>query len=608
MKTPLLLMALRHSLLLFLLALGLSTYTSHAQTPQYMTYQGYLTDGNGNALGNTNTGPKAYSVVFRVWSAPTSGTEYYGELQTVTVDNGFFSVLLGQGTAYSSEPHGTLSSVFATNPASAYIEMTVLGIGSSGANVTILPRLQLVSTPYAFVAGSANSLVNSSGTPLLSSSGSSVYVSSLTVTNLFAATLSSFNTTNLTAAAVTAGVVTATNANVVNLNVGSIQVTNNFALLNGSINAATLNATGVANDSRLQVTNVLDLDPNGNESIANNNSGNNNYDIRFGGPSAGEGIYCSRVSGGVNQYGITFSTDFNNRMVIQQTGAIGIGTASPVNGWVDIENSLTASFGADAYYGYDLNSGTGATSGAGSAGSAAVSLYATAAIHANEFRAFSDERIKNVIGQSDGVADLKTIQDIKITDFTYKDPQKGAGPQKKVIAQQVEKVYPQAVSRTTDVIPDIFKMADIKDGWVQLATDLKVGDQVRMISESAAALHKVLAVRPGAFLTDYRPASGKAFVYGRQVNDFRVVDYEAIAMLNVSATQELAKRLFQVEAQEARMAALEQKAAEVASLEEQVADLKKMVGQLAEAAKTSKLTAAAEDDQAKALTTASLVH
>jgi hypothetical protein len=279
-----------------------------------------------------------------------------------------------------------------------------------------------------------------------------------------------------------------------------------------------------------------------------------------------------------------------------------------VNGWVDIENSLTASFGADAYYGYDLNSGTGATSGAGSAGSAAVSLYATAAIHANEFRAFSDERIKNVIGQSDGVADLKTIQDIKITDFTYKDPQKGAGPQKKVIAQQVEKVYPQAVSRTTDVIPDIFKMADIKDGWVQLATDLKVGDQVRMISESAAALHKVLAVRPGAFLTDYRPASGKAFVYGRQVNDFRVVDYEAIAMLNVSATQELAKRLFQVEAQEARMAALEQKAAEVASLEEQVADLKKMVGQLAEAAKTSKLTAAAEDDQAKALTTASLVH
>jgi hypothetical protein len=28
------------------------------------------------------------------------------------------------------------------------------------------------------------------------------------------------------------------------------------------------------------------------------------------------------------------------------------------------------------------------------------------------------------------------------------------------------------------------------------------------------------------------------FVYGREVNNFRTVDYEAIAMLNVSATQE----------------------------------------------------------------------
>ena len=31
--------------------------------------------------------------------------------------------------------------------------------------------------------------------------------------------------------------------------------------------------------------------------------------------------------------------------------------------------------------------------------------------------------------------------------------------------------------------------------------------------------------------------------YGKEVEDFRVVDYEAISMLNVSATQELYKRL-----------------------------------------------------------------
>ena len=40
--------------------------------------------------------------------------------------------------------------------------------------------------------------------------------------------------------------------------------------------------------------------------------------------------------------------------------------------------------------------------------------------------------------------------------------------------------------------------------------------------------------------------SGEVFVYGREVDDFHIVDYEAIAMLNVSATQEMFKR-FQVQ-------------------------------------------------------------
>lgn len=40
---------------------------------------------------------------------------------------------------------------------------------------------------------------------------------------------------------------------------------------------------------------------------------------------------------------------------------------------------------------------------------------------------------------------------------------------------------------------------------------------------------------------------GNVFVYGKQVDDFHTVDYEAIAMLNVSATQELLKRIKQLE-------------------------------------------------------------
>ena len=71
---------------------------------------------------------------------------------------------------------------------------------------------------------------------------------------------------------------------------------------------------------------------------------------------------------------------------------------------------------------------------------------------------------------------------------------------------------------------------------MELATDLKVSDRVRLIAEKEEGIHQVLEVRAGAFRTDFKPGTGKVFVYGREVKDFRTVDYEAIAMLNVSAT------------------------------------------------------------------------
>src|SRR5205823_4394977 len=101
---------------------------------------------------------------------------------------------------------------------------------------------------------------------------------------------------------------------------------------------------------------------------------------------------------------------------------------------------------------------------------------------------------------------------------------------------------PQAVGKTTDVVPDIYKKAPINHGWVELATDLKVGDRVRLVTEKGKqTIHEVLEVAEGKFRTDFAEEAGQVFVFGREVKDFRVVDYEAIAMLNVSATQEIKK-------------------------------------------------------------------
>ena len=41
--------------------------------------------------------------------------------------------------------------------------------------------------------------------------------------------------------------------------------------------------------------------------------------------------------------------------------------------------------------------------------------------------------------------------------------------------------------------------------------------------------------------TAFQPAGDEVFVYGREVDDFRAVDYDSLTMLNISATQELSR-------------------------------------------------------------------
>jgi len=70
----------------------------------------------------------------------------------------------------------------------------------------------------------------------------------------------------------------------------------------------------------------------------------------------------------------------------------------------------------------------------------------------------------------------------------------------------------------------------------------------------------------------------KVFIYGRQVDDLRIVDYDAISMLNVSATQELAKKAV---AQDARIAALEAENTRLKVQAHELTDLKAENAELA---------------------------
>jgi hypothetical protein len=91
-------------------------------------------------------------------------------------------------------------------------------------------------------------------------------------------------------------------------------------------------------------------------------------------------------------------------------------------------------------------------------------------------------------------------------------------------------------------------MATAKAGFIALRTNLKVDEKVKLIFEHNEMIAKVVQVNENGFFVD-QLQDGDVFVYGRQVEDFRTIDYEAIAMLNVSATQESLKRIRELERQ-----------------------------------------------------------
>jgi hypothetical protein len=239
---------------------------------------------------------------------------------------------------------------------------------------------------------------------------------------------------------------------------------------------------------------------------------------------------------------------------------LGIGTSSP-SFPLDVEASVSANIAT-----YSFMNSTAQVSNNTGGTSAPIGIYASNRMVANEFDAISDARIKNVIGPSDMASDLGTLEKFKIRDFRYVDlVGKGNRSKKGVIAQELEKVYPDAVRMTYDFIPSVYAMAnDVRYNaatheltiTVPKAHGFAVGNIVRIITDAGNVDKPVASVADDqAFvLADFPNDPGKVFVFGKKVDDFRVVDYDQLFSMNISATQQLAVENRDLKA---RIAALE---------------------------------------------------
>ena len=258
-----------------------------------------------------------------------------------------------------------------------------------------------------------------------------------------------------------------------------------------------------------------------------------------------------------------FSSD-----VVEFNGDVGIGT-TPTNGKLEVNGSIDNVINNYAYLS-NVSSSTAYVSNNSS--NKAVSIYASDRIVGKFVISMSDERIKDIKGISDNKKDLEILNQIQITDYEFKDKVRESDTkQKKVIAQQVAKVYPQAVNKQfTEVVPDIYQTATIdKKGWVVFNGKLKIGEKIQIIFEQGKEILEVLETTENAFRVDskfkiHHSKLETVFIYGRQVDDFHTVDYEAISMLNVSATQQLAK---ENEALKQRVQKLEKQVAKINQLE-----------------------------------------
>ncbi len=644
---------------------------SNAKPPTQMTYQGFLTDGNGLPFGNT--APVNKTVTFRIYDALTGGTLKWSAQQIVTVDKGYFSVLLGQGSAVGSEPfNADLTGVFTGAGASdRYLELTA-------DTTTLLPRLRFLPAPSAMLAKSATELLDPlTGAAALTVNGGNVTaVGTLTAGNLSG---NGANVTSINASQITSGTLSASRLpglDASQITGGTLSNARTTATAAGNANTIVArdaagisyfanNSTGGAGIGATVMGSELKLNGNGYHHYSILNSlgdlqfgttdwsgslgstlnpfftlrGNANVGIGTVLPDSklhvvessgtvganGMGsitldhendggsssiVFRSRINRGGADYGylqyqdnqasanngtenavltLGIQNDGDDHIALMASGNVGIGTQNPQYP-LDVRRSVLRTFNLQAY----LNQ-SGAFNDNSDRSDLSTTIWSEGNVQAASFWVRSDARIKAPIGPVSGETALAKVRQLRVTDYKYLDSVAlGRQDKRGFIAQEVEKFLPEAVNRTTGVVPDIYTPA----GGIEFEPATKLltlalhkphglttNDVVKLVLPDKESEFKVIGVpTPTNFVVKAEGKPGQVFVYGRRVKDFRSVDYDRIYTTGIAAVQELAQRVDQqsdaLRRSAARVAELEKKTERLAAMEAEMAAMKKQLAGL----------------------------
>ena len=123
-----------------------------SKVPSIISYQGNITTAAGVPIGAA--APENRVLTFRFWNHPTdtaAENRLYSESQTVTLLNGDFSVLIGNGTPVTNEENLlTMAGVFSSKE--VFLGITVDDGDAATADPEMSPRQQIATTAFAFRA------------------------------------------------------------------------------------------------------------------------------------------------------------------------------------------------------------------------------------------------------------------------------------------------------------------------------------------------------------------------------------------------------------------------------------------------------------------------
>lgn len=474
----------------------------YAQAPKAFNYQAVIRDGSGNLITSG-----LIELKFTIRTGTSTGTVQYQETISVAPNQfGLVNHAVGTGVVVT----GTMAGV-TWSSGDKFLQVEV----NTGSGLVDLGTQQLVSVPYAISSGD----------------------------NQWTATGTDIK-----------------NNNTGNVGIGTSAAPNQKLDVNGGINVT----GGIIQRGGNPITTTSDL------GLYSRISGQSVRIVS----NAGDISFYNTDASGIAGAG-TGST-----MVISKNGRVGIGAvpAFPLHVAGSISGTPLNTSGPESWF--NPNS---ALQQSASATTTNVSIYATAYVASSAgFVAHSDTRLKNITGTSNTANDLQTLNKIEITDYTMRDSRADSSLFKKVIAQQVQSVYPQAVKNTAapDFIANLYQLASnytVNGNTLTITlakaieekdkNDVVAGTEIKLyfnektnsknIKEEVACIEAIkgntIIVSVPDMPSDF--AFDKVFVYGTKVSDLLSVDYEAIAMLNVSATQELYKLIVDLKVENASLKA-----------------------------------------------------